>query len=688
MIIELLTKCRINPDSPRLGLYQKLRLMVATFIVLHTSTHNSLFPITHNQLGQQKSREDANNHERKSKDKMNNYWNKAKRRVGVESGPLDSSETFLISPKLANFYRLYSTTVNTLYVLMVLKCFTVLLLDIDALRELRYVDCLLLGRVSFHGGFIEALRFLVPSSLVIIIASRLYLQVTRIHHPIFNFIIKHSSYLDDQYQHLIGAQELHETLLTDKLSNKSSNYELKLKNNQLIRVPYRQAFVSSNGLLYRHMIKGEQLDRIMFILPEDLMKENKTSERQKLAILRLSRSLDVWCVTLFWSVVFLVAMTVVTLTLGCFYVYVTRPTVVTRKGFELTYSNCVKWIIERNRDKKFSSSKVDGPNGLSQNDYGLDYASIYQPSERQLAPENRNENEWIDRTLVTEILPMENVTSSWYHEVRILMDSFDTLFFVLSGWLMFASHFTLVTSAIFDIIMNTSEVGKRLKSMLHRWDLHGEKKYEIIMEDFQSMEFKLMKDFGTTFPAAELPSSHMCHLRGLGRLRVMDIKAKYYDDERHRLLSKIISQQTGSMGTGEIFELQLLLIDHFKLLRSYSHYVGYYFAFVVAAWACFTASVVIWFGFAGGEGIFLIFYAVQILGTTGVVTCLCVLAYVRGRNRRLYSYVATLMARDANYTETKRLWLQIVDYFTPKPLYCFTLASRTEISFMLIIKVS
>lgn len=377
---------------------------------------------------------------------------------------------------------------------------------------------------------------------------------------------------------------------------------------------------------YRKLNDDQEYNQIFHV-------HNPNSSHRRDSILRPNRSAKIWLLVVIWSCLYYFGCCLYILFFTGIWLYLNTSHAFSRLGFELNYSNCIDYIIEY-RQLNNNSNYYDG---------------IYVPNVDGKYPSGRDPK-------VPRILPWTDPTTGFYHAVRIIIEFSENQFFIYDTMATVAAHTHFVCFIVVDMILNCQLIRKRLGVLIE--NLHR-------LRQFRATCYK------NNANSMDIRAND--HLRG-GDEYLQSVERKRYlaNDEE----------------TIETIELQSIIVDHFKLMINYNHYLAFHCSFVIILWLIYTLVVCIWIGISGSQSIQTEFYLLEGVATVFIIILLCMVAYLRSINLRLYPLVATVMALDENATVTKKDWIIVLKYFFPQPLYCFRIFGKTEISNLFILKVS
>ena len=133
--------------------------------------------------------------------------------------------------------------------------------------------------------------------------------------------------------------------------------------------------------------------------------------------------------------------------------------------------------------------------------------------------------------------------------------------------------------------------------------------------------------------------------------------------------------------------LQAILIDHFHLVADYNKLVAFYFRFGMTVYSMFVLVFSHWAMAVKSRTVRQEFIIAQPTGIFFVIVFFSSAAVARSCNLNLYKQICQTMALETN-SNAKLRWATVLDYYKPKPLYCFRVIDSTEISWLFCLKVS
>lgn len=322
-----------------------------------------------------------------------------------------SKKTWGLSHKVSNLVILYYKYSLALLALEFLKYSIICLLDYDLLHEYRWLDCYLLGRLLIDARIASEIRYL---SLFFLTYNLVWKSFVLRYEPVIDFevieFLLHEP--NELLMHEMDSGRVEQAIKTEltvpstgdeggskdqqhdwRRRRGTSTFELRpsLKHGKISMSRRRPTFYSSaeledNPVLFLNYNISRNLNR-------KLLKPNRTFGCWNF----LSQS------TVIFIVCFYGSFTLVLLFLTYF---LTSPVMATKKGFEITYLNCVDWISNQTEQ------------------VAAEYSHIYKPC-------NRNDNTCFRgfrgptpvRLPWSDLVEMNN-----YHRFRLMMELFDNLF--------------------------------------------------------------------------------------------------------------------------------------------------------------------------------------------------------------------------------------------------------------------
>lgn len=337
------------------------------------------------------------------------------------------------------------------------------------------------------------------------------------------------------------------------------------------------------------------------------------------------RSAKIWLIFVVSSCLYSIGELLYLISFVTCWLFVNTSHVFGRLGFELNYANCIDYIIEYRQTNNNSNH----------------YDSIYVPNENASYPSGPDPK-------VPRILPWENITTGPYHSVRIFAEFIENQFLIYDLVATISAHFHLVFFMILELYLNYKLMRKNLKILV-----------------LKLRRSRLFRD--TCYESDHLGEKTDM----LGSLQSINWQSMDFKNE-----------------TAEATEVQVNIVNHFKLMSKYNHYMSFYCTYIISFWLIHTGMFCIWIGLSGSQSIQTEFYLLEWVTTVFVVIVLSVVASIRYNNLKLYPLIGSAMALEQNSAVTKKNWMTILMHFQPRPMYCFWIFGSMEISNLFILKVS
>ena len=518
--------------------------------------------------------------------------------------------------------QIYYLLICIWFLATLIKNVTLYALNLSLFEPYRWLDCFLLGRVHLNGHFAAASSFIgiMFASFVIIRLSIMFLLRPQFDLQTFEFLLT-------TYDQVLAAETRLEAdqSVADQLPSccRASGFSSTLQDPDWIYQPGRCSVPPTGA-------PDGSCNKFAF-----------TSPFTSRPVIRPNRTVKSWAK--------LMRFTLIYLALGAIFISLWTPTLVymiatnllTQRGFELYYANCVDYIVENYYHRNHSAGNGHPP--VLYED--LFTSQIYWPTKSpgQLA---------IERKSSPLLLPMVNLISldGWYHCARSLADILDDLMLWIPVSCGFIIEFWVAHVQIYDLQLYLDRVERMLRQNLHRLRL------------FDSINRRRLR------PQLD---------RNLNRKRPHLLLASDDHDE-------------DSLRPGNL-EVQALLEDLFRVLGRRNRYVSYYTLFCTALWLLFTTIVYVCLFnprlipnmMARSE-----IYSLELFSICFFLSVVGTFAAVRTKMCRIYSLVASNMALDQDIRISKVHWMILLKYFHPAPLYCFSLFGSAEISWLFCFKVS
>lgn len=313
-----------------------------------------------------------------------------------------------------------------------------------------------------------------------------------------------------------------------------------------------------------------------------------------------------------------------------FAIYIIWSSLLSQQGFELYYNLCTDYIVRHQPLLAINASTRANPNSNYPHHLFEELLSqIYVPTKTvgELARERLN------APAVLPTRPFVNLRAP-YHWLRIFLDLFETSFiWMLAGFSFFLDTFIAFVQ-VYDLFI---------------YFLHVEQALQLNLNHLKRLEI---------FRRTGEPSS----------------------------MVQLVHRKSPSVAS-----VQTLQMDFFRLVGSYDAYISLVIAFSVCLWLIISLMVCVHIlDFGGGtrSKVRAEVYLIELFISVNFFAVVGSFAAARRRFRQLYSLLASNMALDQDVHNTKLLWVGLLKYFQPRPIYCFTIFGFTEISWFFCLKVS
>lgn len=299
-------------------------------------------------------------------------------------------------PNLNKFMFFYWYILTFVYFLNTIKYILICLIDLEALEAYRWLDCYLPGRNVISTRVTYYTKYYTVYMMFVYL---IWIRVLVCHSSKWNF---------------------------DVLEFMLCSRDFVLRNAAYQRLDEDADFRStSNSCKYLEslmLVRGQNKSR----LNQFILKPNRTLR------------------TLLWfdkfSKYYFATASLIVVVFGSIVSYMLMSAVLTRRGFELNYSNCVSWI-------KSQPNRVE-------------FSQIYPiRSEAGIKTEDSP----------TFILPfVDLVDFNWYHSMRILMDILDMILIWVSLGLYIASYVYIISLQVIDVMIYNKHLEAKLRKLIEK----------------------------------------------------------------------------------------------------------------------------------------------------------------------------------------------------------------------------
>lgn len=238
---------------------------------------------------------------------------------------------------------------------------------------------------------------------------------------------------------------------------------------------------------------------------------------------------------------------------------------------------------------------------------------------------------------IARLLPFANFCpANLYHILRISMDALDNLFIWTTCLMAYLCNSTVAVLLGADLRLYSEQVDR------------------------------MLKEFISTLPSR---STHVEHP-----------------------LRAVRGRPASPQHEARVANLQAIILDHFDLVRDYNQFVSFHGCYSIAVWLLFSAFVSSWLYTPGDQtsarGGLLERHLLHSCSTFYIFVIMAAYSGSRTVSRASFRLVASAAALDPSCGAAKQRWLTILKLYWPRSLYCFTILSSIEISWLLMLKMA
>lgn len=543
--------------------------------------------------------------------------------------------------------RTFSICYDTLFFsinIYVLIKYTILhLLEYESFAEYRSLHCLLVGRLLLNARSSEFAKFFAPFVAFSVLRWQLEMMLRN---PVFNF--ECIEFLCQDYNEVVKKEQnemLRSVRLDERLCDLESvfppprgersyfhgNLQSLSRGRSLSALPKWKLYPSDGPSLLAHDNKQQQ-QSAQHEEPLDLSEITTTNyfrrpNRSSRAWVQVSNEL-IRC-----SAFIMTAGLALMFALMIFQL----PMLLTRRGFEITYSQCIDYIRAERR-LLASSANRSAP---TENEYRF-YSMILSDQREDFMLLDRMES--YDKFM----LPYENfVDLNSYQVIRIASDLFDSTFILYEIYSVLVVSQAISSLITMDVILYCTHIEEILVSIFSR----------------------------------------------LQRIRAMDENQAVVDatlGQKSRVEAKDKSRDQGNRRLKiDIGQVQFMLLDLFRWISSCNTFASVATNRYMIVWFTYSALTAGWI-FAPGTSKGNSDFDNYLLQTVATIFCLTFVkqfAVVRRKTRQLHSLISSCMALDNDCTRNKLKWVSVARHFHPIPLHSFRISQSTEISTLFGVKL-
>lgn len=360
-------------------------------------------------------------------------------------------------------------------------------------------------------------------------------------------------------------------------------------------------------------------------------------------------------------------------------IFITVASIITPMGFEIHYQTCVRYL-KRVQAREWAARNLS----LGQ-EHELSYAGMYMAFNKTLACDM----DIMDTPIVQFWHDDPNlVQANAYSLARIAFDVIDNVIFYFDFTLYFLAQSYLLFMVSYDLILNSNEIRRQLLAMNKRLRGHtpcgpaadpGRPLLPLSSNSASDLEHDLASTSSyLSFRREREPSSGLAPAWGATSGGKTTAPAGWEPAGRVGQDRRLV---------GDISTLQTTLIDHFKLVRTYNAFVSPYFFLLLLTLGAISITYIVHIFTIRSGAITLEFLFTQLSSLVMVIYLLSLSSLAHLYSARLHPLVASTMALDNTNSLTKLRWVTIMKHFHPKPMFCFTLVHKTEISLLFCLKL-
>lgn len=548
----------------------------------------------------------------------------------------------------------------TLYVVTLIKYGILIMLDFDFMADYRMLDCFLIGRLAFLGRWVGSTKYLIFILIVYLITTRLVLVLLK---PEFNL---------DCYQFILNGQEL-------ALENETRSPHINLSSDTEALAGQLSPSGKGNWRRRSHSYYGEK-DRSPDVTLE-VTKDSEamdhdscyfmlnyfdTSSDMFNSNLRPNRTAESWRKQSYYIYILGTLMFAYFICLICAIYIMVGPTILTKVGFRLNYQNCYSWLLEQKRK------------------HGREYPSI--------SPGNQLNMTQLNIRALPTLLPFEDFFEpTLYGICRVSLDLIVNHFYYADFAYNLAANCQNVFHIVFDAYINYKSIRRRLleiASHLRSLQAAPNRKGRQFGIEADGMAVKERRSI-------EKSASSSTMIQPIGSQMLLPEKFDPRFAPAERITCPLPGDQhlkhnspiTRANCDLEIVRIQTTLVDHFVMISKYNKNLEFNIIALLFVWLAYSVFICIWFGITGSREVTTEFYIAFSIGFVLMVSLLSAPAFLHSCNAELYRWIAYTMALDTNYVSTKGRWINIIKYYYPAPLYCFSFFRHSKLSWLFCLKL-
>lgn len=556
------------------------------------------------------------------------YMNQRRRSsYNADDNDVEGSTNLVDCHWIARIYHLFSLS---FLVQLVIKYIVAILLEHNAFRNYRYLDCYLIGRISFTGSMIPLSKYwfiwIVVQQIIwefLMLFGKMKLKIDALEFLLSDLtsVLAWDNQSDTDERKTSLADKQKKSVQTDVIS-----YDI-----DMMRRKSRAASNATYESYYRNSsyatTKVISQDGARVYTSISHFKAPYLHHGSDIFLLRPNRTAEAWINYQKYSYYYFLYVVINSIMWLAFSLVLSVLGNATRRGFELNYNLCIDWIADQQNKT---------PSNISHT--SADYSHIYTPHQEYSLDDP-----------VTSFIPFENlITHSLYHKVRIGLSMFESFFIFFTGCSQFFTQLYICMVISVDTVTHMRHCKTKL------------------------VEFT-RSNYWTVASNNEMLSLNLSQA-----IKPVEDFSNSVTNEFHNRMSQIM-------------ELQASTYDLFNQIIRNNSYAAIFLPHVLLAWiysgatSCFLQLTP---SFNDQRGMLYECTTMWAHFSVFVLIVLVNFAKVESYSRSLYRNLASAMAFDNSIFTTKPNWIVLLDQYYPVPYYCYKVLGGTTVSYVFIIQVS
>lgn len=518
-----------------------------------------------------------------------------------------------------------------MYISSALRQGLIILISCDWMSDYHWLDCFIVGRGVFPGRTNKINSVMIAAAAILIGTYRATLQFLMPKHK----FLGHEFILYELDQ-VIENELYFEKTLFDKTSAPMRDLVGRASPSYLADT------ISILGADQREPLKAQSLfGNSIFYIKNTLLLPAGSQEY----ILRPCRTSKSWDILNKFALYSTVQILFSLISWALIMFGLVGPAIMTEAGFELNYPSCVRWLSRQQQQV-----------GVHNN-----FTSIYRPGKRLACD--------IPLDDIPTFLPYKGFHQvTPYSAYRFVGDFIENSIWYLDYNLLIMSQIFVVSLTSMDLIINAREIERRLRRIIGRLRMRTASR--VLSPETPLGTLRRFRFCGAGEPKGHnhrsLPFG-ACHLPQLSTIQGLN-----HDHDQLEL---------------EVRHIQAIIIDHFLMVRSYNSFMSFFLFASLVIWFTYSFIFCVWMSKVKSKTVETDFVVSESLSFCIVLYLLAGAAITRSFNHRLYPLVASATAIDDNWKVTKRQWLIVMKYYSPRPLHSFMLLNSIEINWLFCLKV-